>query len=138
LLPELVVPERAGRVVLVPTDALDGVQGFVRGVDRAVPLLLVGAGLGVVLTLALAGRRRRALAVLGLAVAVTAALGALASVPLRDAVTAGVPDPGLRRALRALVEPLGADLTGTLLLIAAVGAGVAVLGAALAAVRRQR
>lgn len=139
LLPELVVPEGVGRVVLVPTGALDGVRGFVRGVDSAVPLLLAGAATGVVLTVALAGRRRRALAVLGLAVAVVAALAALGSVPLRDAAVAGVTDPGLRRALRALVEPLGADLTGTLLLAAALGAGVAVLAAALAALgRRQR
>ncbi len=127
LLPDLLVPEDAGRVVLLRNDVLQGVERFVDGVDRAVPVLLVGAAAGVVLTLGLASRRRRALTQLGLAVAVTAALAALASVPLRDAL-AGRPDPALRRAARALLEPLGSDLTGMLVLVAVVGAGAAVLG----------
>ncbi|AEG45308.1 hypothetical protein [Isoptericola variabilis] len=127
VLPELVVPENAGRVLLVPTDAFDGLRDFVQGVDRAAPLLLVGAGLGLVLTLVVATRRRLALAHLGLAVAVVGGLAALGSVPLRDTAVRGVHDAGLRGALRALLEPVGADLTATLGWTAAAGAALAVV-----------
>jgi hypothetical protein len=127
LLPDLVVPQGAGRMLLVRTDALDGVQRFVTGVDTAVPLLLAGAAVGLVVTLVLARRRVRALALLGLTTAAVAAGAALYTPTYRDSLVDRVPNADLRRAIGALLEPLGADLVSTLWTVAAAAAGVGVL-----------
>jgi hypothetical protein len=127
LLPDLVVPQGVGRMLLVRTDALDGVQRFVTGVDTAVPLLLAGAAVGLVVTLVLARRRVRALALLGLTTAAVAAGAALYTPTYRDSLVDRVPNADLRRAIGALLEPLGADLVSTLWTVAAFAAGVGVL-----------
>lgn len=127
LLPDLVVPEGVGRMLLVRSDALDGLQRFVTGVDTAVPLLLAGAGACLVLTLALARRRVRALAFLGATTAALAAGAALATPAYRDLLVDRVPDADLRRAIGALLEPLGTDLVSTLWTVAAFAAGVGLL-----------
>ncbi|AEG45307.1 hypothetical protein [Isoptericola variabilis] len=114
------VPDGAGQVPLLSSRAFSVVERAVQTVDRAVVPLVAGAAVALALTLALAVRRRRALAGVGAATAVVAALAALATVAVRVLLGTGS-GPAEARAVGALLEPLVADLTGTLWLVAGVG-----------------